>query len=149
MTMWDCLAQSDTRVRTAACLPWAFRVSSVNGQLARCDDGGEAGVGARLATLLATAGAVDVLVAVSRQVRGPMLGGRRFNRAQQRSEPMLAPRCRTTSHPPRLEPHEHGRRGVCSFCMRQATTPCDFSRHLPDTDRLPQLRAGVARGHRS
>ena len=71
----------DSRVRHAACVPWAYRVvEGGSGVVKRgCDDGGEAGAASRLAELLETAGAANVLVAVSRRVDGPMLGGRRFN----------------------------------------------------------------------
>lgn len=85
---------ADERCRRAACLPYAFRLSAMaNGVThADCDDGGEAGVGKRLAELLAAMGAVNVVVAVSRQVEGPMLGGRRFNHFLNVARELLA-RC--------------------------------------------------------
>jgi hypothetical protein len=48
-------------------------------QRRQCDDGGEAGVGSRLSELLSSMKAMNVLVLVSRECYGGMLGGVRFN----------------------------------------------------------------------
>merc|ERR550534_1615972 len=69
------LLTTDRRVCYASCVPFAWRFDGT----AKGEDGGEKGAGSRLAQLLETMGARNVLVLVSRQCNGPMLGGRRWN----------------------------------------------------------------------
>jgi len=69
----------DPRIQAASCAPMAYRFSEGNTTKSDCLDMGEAGAGSRLAQLLETMKAQNVLVMVSRKVDGPMLGGRRWN----------------------------------------------------------------------
>merc|ERR1719233_309157 len=69
------LLETDKRVYYSSCFPFAWRFDGT----AKGEDGGEKGAGSRLAQLLETMSARNVLVLVSRQCSGPMLGGRRWN----------------------------------------------------------------------
>jgi len=74
----ECVRQlltTDKRVYYSSCFPYAWRFDGT----AKGEDGGEKGAGSRLAQLLETMSARNVLVLVSRQCSGPMLGGRRWN----------------------------------------------------------------------